>query len=62
MNNNTHGATIRYTPDGMKPARTNGYVYCGAISVQPGTALKAVAYKNGMADSAVGEMPSRQTR
>ena len=26
---------IRYTLDGTTPARTNGYVYCGAISVRP---------------------------
>ena len=49
----TPGAWFRYTLDGTEPTRTNGYVYCGAISVQPGIAVKAVAYKSGMADSAV---------
>ena len=52
----TAGAWFRYTLDGTEPTRTNGYVYCGAISVQPGIALKAVAYKSGMADSAVTSM------
>jgi CubicO group peptidase (beta-lactamase class C family)/enterochelin esterase-like enzyme/sugar lactone lactonase YvrE len=48
----TPGAWFRYTLDGTEPTRTNGYVYCGAISVQPDTIVKAVAYKSGMADSA----------
>jgi|GEM_PF-49998 len=52
----TAGAWFRYTLDGTEPSRTKGYVYCGAISVQPGIALKAVAYKSGMADSAVTAM------
>jgi len=49
----TPGAWFRYTLDGTTPTRTRGYVYCGAISVQPGIQVKAVAYKSGMADSAV---------
>ena len=49
----TPGAWFRYTLDGTVPTRTNGYVYCGAIHVQPGIAVKAVAYKSGMADSEV---------
>jgi arylsulfatase A-like enzyme len=49
----TPGAWFRYTLDGTTPARTCGYVYCGVISVQPGIHLKAIAYKSGMADSAV---------
>lgn len=52
----TPGAWFRYTLDGTPPTRTCGYVYCGAISVQPGIQVKAVAYKSGMADSAVAEM------
>jgi hypothetical protein len=47
----TPGAWFRYTLDGTVPTRTRGYVYCGAISVQPGIQLKAIAYKSGMADS-----------
>ncbi|MEP6670057.1 MAG: chitobiase/beta-hexosaminidase C-terminal domain-containing protein [Chthoniobacter sp.] len=49
----TPGAWFRYTLDGTTPTRTRGYVYCGAISVQPDIQLKAVAYKSGMADSEV---------
>ena len=49
----TPGAWFRYTLDGTVPTRTNGYVFCGAISVQPGIAVKAVAFKSGMADSEV---------
>lgn len=49
----TPGAWFRYTLDGTTPTRTRGYVYCGAISVQPGIQLKAIAYKSGMADSEV---------
>ena len=49
----TPGAWFRYTLDGTEPTRTRGYVYCGVISVQPGIKVKAVAYKSGMADSAV---------
>jgi hypothetical protein len=51
----TPGAWFRYTLDGTEPTRTRGYVYCGAISVQPGIHVKAVAYKSGMADSATAE-------
>ena len=49
----TPGAWFRYTLDGTVPTRTRGYVYCGAISVQPGIAVKAIAYRSGMADSEV---------
>ena len=52
----TPGAWFRYTLDGTEPTRTNGYVYCGAISVQPGIAVRAVAYKSGMADSEVAAL------
>lgn len=53
----TPGAWFRYTLDGTVPTRTRGYVYCGVISYRPGMTLKAIAYKSGMADSAVSEMP-----
>ena len=52
----TAGAWFRYTLDGTEPTRTNGYVYCGAISQQPGIRVKAVAYKSGMADSEVAAL------
>lgn len=54
----TPGAWCRYTLDGTTPTRTRGYIYCGVISVQPGIHVKAVAYRSGMADSAVAEMPT----
>ena len=50
----TPGAWFRYTLDGTPPTRTRGYIYCGVISVQPGIRVKAVAYRSGLADSAVG--------
>jgi hypothetical protein len=31
-------------------------VYCGAISVQPGIQVQAIAYKSGMKDSETAEM------
>ena len=56
LKSSTPGAWFRYTLDGTTPTRTRGYVYCGAISVQPGIQPKAVAYKSGMADSEVAEL------
>lgn len=53
LNSATPGAWFRYTLDGTTPTRTRGYVYCGAITNQPGITLKAIAYKSGMADSEV---------
>jgi chitobiase/beta-hexosaminidase-like protein/Fn3 domain-containing protein len=47
----TPGSWFRYTLDGTHPSRTNGYIYCGAISVRPGVKILAIAYKSGMADS-----------
>jgi hypothetical protein len=53
LKSSTSGAWFRYTLDGTVPTRTRGYIYCGAIGVQPGIQLKAMAYKSGMADSEV---------
>jgi hypothetical protein len=53
LKSSTPGAWFRYTLDGTTPTRTCGYVYCGAISVQPGIQVQAIAYKSGMADSTV---------
>ena len=53
LSSSTPGAWFRYTLDGTEPARTRGYLYCGVITVRPGMTVKAVAYKSGMADSAV---------
>lgn len=55
LSSSTPGVWFRYTLDGTTPTRTNGYVYCGVISVRPGMTVKAVAYKNGMADSVVAD-------
>lgn len=57
LQSSTPGVWFRYTLDGTPPTRTNGYIYCGVISNQPGIVLKAVAYKTGMADSAIAEGP-----
>ncbi len=64
LTSSTPGAWFRYTLDGTTPTRTNGYVYCGVISVRPGMTVKAIAYKNGMADSEVADAtytPDRPT-
>jgi len=55
LSSSTPGAWFRYTLDGTPPTRTNGYIYCGVITVRPGMTLKAIAYKSGMADSGMGE-------
>ena len=55
LKSSTPGAWFRYTLDGTAPTRTRGYVYCGAISVQPGIQVKVIAYKSGMADSEIAE-------
>ena len=51
----TPGAWFRYTLDGTPPSHTTGYAYCGVITVRPGMTVKAVAFKNGTADSSVSE-------
>jgi len=56
LNSKTPGAWFRYTLDGTVPTRTRGYVYCGVVSMPADATLKAIAYKSGMADSAVVEM------
>jgi hypothetical protein len=52
----TPGTLFRYTLDGTTPTRNRGYVYAGIISVRPGTTIKAVAFRSGMADSPVAEI------
>jgi hypothetical protein len=49
----TSGATIRYTLDGSTPSSTVGTIYSSPISIGATTTLKAIAYKSGLADSAV---------
>ena len=51
----TEGATIYYTTDGSVPSATNGTVYSEAIAVNENTTIKAIAVKDGMANSAVAE-------
>ena len=48
----TDGATIYYTTDGNDPT-TNSNVYSEAISVTATTTLKAIAVKDGFANSAI---------
>ncbi len=55
LNCTTRDVSYRYTLDGTTPTRTRGYVYCGIITARPGTTVKAVAYKSGMADSSLAE-------
>jgi hypothetical protein len=50
----TSGASIRYTTDGSTPSETAGTLYSGAVSVGVTETLKAIAYKSGMSDSAIG--------
>jgi hypothetical protein len=49
----TSGASIRYTTDGSTPSETAGTLYSGTVTVGATETLKAIAYKTGMADSAV---------
>jgi sugar lactone lactonase YvrE len=49
----TAGASIRYTTDGSTPSETVGTVYTVAVAINVTTTLKAIAYKAGLADSAV---------
>lgn len=47
----TPGATIRYTTNGSAPSRTSGTVYSGPLTLTATTTLRAIAYKDGLADS-----------
>lgn len=49
----TSGASIRYTTDGSTPSTTSGTLYSGPISVGATTTIRALAYKSGLASSAV---------
>ncbi len=50
----TEGATIHYTTDGTPPTATSP-TYNNAITVNKTTTIKAIAVKDGMADSEVAE-------
>jgi hypothetical protein len=49
----TPGANIRYTTDGTTPSSSVGTVYNSPVSIGASSTLKAMAYKAGVADSAV---------
>ncbi|HXB02993.1 MAG TPA: chitobiase/beta-hexosaminidase C-terminal domain-containing protein [Opitutaceae bacterium] len=49
----TAGSSIRYTTDGSTPSETLGTLYTVAVPINVSTTLKAIAYKTGLADSAV---------
>lgn len=49
----TPGAAIYYTTDGTTPSSTNGTAYSSAITLSETKTIKAIATKNGMANSAV---------
>jgi hypothetical protein len=49
----TPGATIKYTTNGSTPSRSNGTTYTSAIAVNSSQTIKAIAYKDYWADSAV---------
>lgn len=53
LSSDTAGATIRYTTDGSTPTPTNGAIYGGPITVSSTSAIKAIAYQSGLADSTV---------
>lgn len=53
MTTATAGATIRYTLDGSTPSKTNGITYAWAVPISSYTILKAIAVKDGLADSSV---------
>ena len=49
----TASATIYYTDDGTTPSAESGTEYTAAIDITETTIFKAIAVKDGMADSAV---------
>lgn len=53
LNSLTMGAAIRYTTNGTTPSRTNGLLYNGAILLNVGVTVRAIAYKAGALDSEV---------
>ena len=49
----TPAASIRYTTDGTTPTSSSGLIYSGPVTIGSETVLRAVAYTNGLVDSAV---------
>src|SRR5262249_51561080 len=53
----TPGASIRYTTDDSTPSSSAGTLYSGPIGISASTVVKAVAFKSGMAASALTVSP-----
>jgi len=53
LSNTIPGAMIRYTTDGTQPTPATGFIYNSAISINGSTTLRAVAFKEGYASSAI---------
>lgn len=49
----TPGASIRFTVDGNTPTPAGGALYSGAITLGTSAAIRAIAYANGLSNSAV---------
>ena len=49
----TAGAQIRYTTDGSAPTRATGTLYAGPFLVASSANVRAIAYLDGLADSAI---------
>jgi len=56
LTSSTSGASIRYTTDGTTPTETAGILYSAPFTVSSSTPIKAIAYQDGMADSAVASI------
>jgi len=53
ISSTTSGASINYTVNGTTPTETNGTLYTGPIAINSNTTLQAIAFANGISDSAV---------
>jgi len=53
LSTNTANAVIYFTKDGTIPSKTNGDTYTAPIKINATVTIKAIAVKNGMADSDV---------
>lgn len=53
LNTNTADASIYYTTDGTAPSRANGTKYSGPVQIENSATLKAIAFRDGIASSAI---------